>query len=491
MAIVLQTKQDVKAAMYRDDVGDIDFIYGTPGKGSKFKKGYGIAHIKAKRDYENGSGIDTLNKLVEVIAKGTDTEIQHANGGNGEYRLKIHYDGYTAILSSKTEKANSWLLTGWEDKKEAPVNARSEGYDSSTATTATPTLTRRSRETGTSSTPIIPQETTKGNKPDKLRNQLSDTPEVDTKYSVREAHEQLTRSKEDLKTEIKEAFPNAKEINDEGDRMTFTMPNSCHIVVDLKNEIVLTDKELAQAKKDHHIDDNGNVVVEGYAEARGKEAYIALAQGSREGTGFHEAYYIAEDAVLTDREKAAIKKAIPDAEERADKYAEWVEARKHGRGTAWGKLFQKIKDFAAKMKTILTGAENVHNVFRKIESGKVWERNAMASNATWTSVTNATITGKTRVPIVDVSNWERMDLTNPANKKAIIEELKGISFDFIGNLGRFSTKLDSKYFVTSSNSIQIHLKTRQKVFSNVGENLKMLFTLKNTLMFVMENRASI
>lgn len=201
------------------------------------------------------------------------------------------------------------------------------------------------------------------------------------KYSVREANGQLTRSKEDLKAEIKEAFPNAKEIKDEGDHMTFTMPNGSHIIVDMKNEIVLTDKELAQAKKDHHIDDNGNVVVEGYAEARGKDAYIALAQGSREGTGFHEAYHIAEDAVLTDREKAAIKKAIPDAEERADKYAEWVEARKHGRGTAWGKLFQKIKDFAAKMKTIITGAENVHNVFRKIESGEVWERNANGQNS--------------------------------------------------------------------------------------------------------------
>jgi hypothetical protein len=201
------------------------------------------------------------------------------------------------------------------------------------------------------------------------------------KYSVREANSQLTRSKEDLKAEIKEAFPNAKEIKDEDDRMTFTMPNGSHIIVDMKNEIVLTDKELAQAKKDHHIDDNGNVVVEGYAEARGKDAYIALAQGSREGTGFHEAYHIAEDTVLTDREKAAIKKDIPDAEERADKYAEWVEARKHGRGTAWGKLFQKIKDFAMKMKTILTGAENVHNVFRKIESGEVWERNANGRNS--------------------------------------------------------------------------------------------------------------
>ena len=206
------------------------------------------------------------------------------------------------------------------------------------------------------------------------------TPEVNTKYSVREANGQLTRSKEDLKAEIKEAFPNAKEIKDEGDRMTFTMPNGSHIVVDVKNEILLTDEELAQAKKDHHIDNNGNVVVEGYAQLHGKNAYMALSQGSRENTGFHEAYHLAEGAVLTDREKAAIKKAIPDAEKRADKYAEWVEARKHGRGTAWGKLFQKIKDFAAKMRKIFTGAETVNDIFRQIESGKVWERGARDNN---------------------------------------------------------------------------------------------------------------
>ena len=198
--------------------------------------------------------------------------------------------------------------------------------------------------------------------------------------SIRKAGQQLSRSKEELKAEIKEAFPNAKEIKDEGDRMTFTMPNGSHIIVDMKNEIVLTDKELAQAKKDHHIDDNGNVIVEGYAQLHGKDAYMALSQGSRENTGFHEAYHLAEGAVLTDREKAAIKKAIPDAEKRADKYAEWVEARKHGRGTAWGKLFQKIKDFAAKMKKIFTGAETVNDVFRQIESGEVWERGANNSN---------------------------------------------------------------------------------------------------------------
>lgn len=198
--------------------------------------------------------------------------------------------------------------------------------------------------------------------------------------SIRKAGQQLTRSKEDLKAEIKEAFPNAKGIKDEGDRMTFTMPNGSHIVVDVKNEILLTDEDLAQAKKDHHIDDNGNVVVEGYAQLYGKDAYMAISQGSRENTGFHEAYHLAEGAVLTDREKAAIKKAIPDAEKRADKYAEWVESRKHGLGTAWGKLFQKIKDFAAKMRKIFTGVETVNDIFRQIESGRVWKREVNEQN---------------------------------------------------------------------------------------------------------------
>lgn len=200
----------------------------------------------------------------------------------------------------------------------------------------------------------------------------------ETQYSVRDAGETITRTKEAVKAEMKEAFKTASNVLEDGDRLTFTMPNGQKITVDVRNGIAVTDEELAQAKKDHDID--GNVVVEGYAQTHGKDAYIAVAQGSREGTGFHEAYHIAEKSVLTDKEKAAITKAIPDAEKRADKYAEWVEARKHGRGTAWGKLFQKIKDFAAKMKRILTRTETVNDIFRQIESGKVWERDARDNN---------------------------------------------------------------------------------------------------------------
>lgn len=251
------------------------------------------------------------------------------------------------------------------------------------------------------------------------------TPEVNTKYSVREANGQLTRSKEDLKAEIKEAFPNAKEIKDEGDRMTFTMPNGSRIVVDVKNEILLTARELAQAKKDHHIDDNGNVVVEGYAQFHGKDAYMALSQGSRENTGFHEAYHLAEGAVLTDREKAAIKKAIPDAEKRADKYAEWVEARKHGRGTAWGKLFQKIKNFAAKMRKIFTGAETVNDIFRQIESGKVWNRETGNVSPKHYAL-NKDVNLDKMVPILDLTNTVPKGITNAKHvKKFIQDKIKG------------------------------------------------------------------
>lgn len=181
---------------------------------------------------------------------------------------------------------------------------------------------------------------------------------------------------------------------------------------------------------------------------------------------------MAEDT-LNDKEKAALRKKYPNEEMRADKYAEWVEARKHGKGTLFGKLFRKIQDFAKKMQAILTRTENVHNVFRKIESGEVWNRKAQNTYESNASVTNSRITGKTRIPITDVTKWKRIDLTNSEKKKDVAKLLNGASFDFNGdsNTGRFANKLDSKHFVNSSNPIQIHLKTRQKAFSDIGQIL--------------------
>lgn len=219
---------------------------------------------------------------------------------------------------------------------------------------------------------------------DKIENSTNESTEnneetTPAEYSVRDNSKEIQRSIQEVKDEIKNALPTAKDVTEDGNTITFIMPNDSKIVVDVQNQIALTAEQLAQAKKDHNID--GNVVVEGYAKKYGKDAYIALSQGARKGTGYHEVYHVAEDTVLNDKEKAALRKKYPNEEMRADKYAEWVEAKKHGKGTLFGKLFRKIQDFAKKMQAILTRTENVHNVFRKIESGEVWNRKAEESEA--------------------------------------------------------------------------------------------------------------
>lgn len=154
----VQTHEDVHDAMYRPDTGSIDFVWGEPGRGAKFKRGFGLAHILAKHKPESGKAL--LEKIVETIALGTETERQESDHEKGQTRLKIHYQGFTAVLSLATGQKNTWLLTGWEDgtsKKEAPVYAGGEGYDSTAATTDGPTLTRSAGGTGTSVNSIIAQ----------------------------------------------------------------------------------------------------------------------------------------------------------------------------------------------------------------------------------------------------------------------------------------------------------------------------------------------
>ena len=133
----------IKGAMYRSDLGPIDFKWGRPGMGKNFKHGFGLAHLFAKRNAETGNGREAANKMAEVIAKATDVDIQHSTDKqNKSYRARLHYDGNTAVLA-KEPNSNHWLLTGWEDNNETAAYATGEVHDSSGATAATPTRTRR------------------------------------------------------------------------------------------------------------------------------------------------------------------------------------------------------------------------------------------------------------------------------------------------------------------------------------------------------------
>lgn len=130
---VIENQTDYVDAMHRPDLGSVSFYWGTPGTGAKFKKGSGISHIIAKRTAEGADGEAVARNMVNVIAKGKVTQIQEAPLGS---RALIEHDGHTAVLSLYKEgNRHTWLVTGWENTKEAS-SANGKVYDSPNATTS-------------------------------------------------------------------------------------------------------------------------------------------------------------------------------------------------------------------------------------------------------------------------------------------------------------------------------------------------------------------
>ena len=113
----IKTKADVQNAFLRIDLGYISLIYGIPGHPkNKFKPGYGISHIIAKRNSENNDGLAVSKKLIDVLVYGTIRK--HAASDKIE-KIEIAKDGYLAILKLTWNGENIyWLLSGYkEDKK--------------------------------------------------------------------------------------------------------------------------------------------------------------------------------------------------------------------------------------------------------------------------------------------------------------------------------------------------------------------------------------
>lgn len=133
----------------------------------------------------------------------------------------------------------------------------------------------------------------------------------------------ITRSMDELKAEAREAFPNAK-VQEQGNKLIMTMPNGQKVTVTLHESLEASAEELSKARKAHGMEKDISVTVEGYAETVNGDGFIALSQESRKGTGFHEAYHIAEAMAFTKKELADVKRLISGNEEkRADAYAKF------------------------------------------------------------------------------------------------------------------------------------------------------------------------
>lgn len=57
--------------MHRNDIGDIDFLWGKEGDPKRnYKKGYGISHIIARRNSERQNGEEIAMLMPEIIMRG-------------------------------------------------------------------------------------------------------------------------------------------------------------------------------------------------------------------------------------------------------------------------------------------------------------------------------------------------------------------------------------------------------------------------------------
>lgn len=183
---------------------------------------------------------------------------------------------------------------------------------------------------------------------------------------------------EELEAKIKEVHPNAQNWKRTETGVEFDTPNGMHWRYDFVDGIVLTQEQQEQANKDYGGTLTGDETVQGMARIADREAVITLTRDSEAGTADHEALHVAMAGALTDREKNALYnhaegKTLSEKEEWiADDFKRWQERRRAGKGSLFGKLYQKIQDFADKMLGFMR--ENPNNVYRKISTGEVFAR---------------------------------------------------------------------------------------------------------------------
>ena len=198
-------------------------------------------------------------------------------------------------------------------------------------------------------------------------------------YSASEAKKRVTRTTEELKREIFRAFPGAKNIIDHGDRLTFTMPNGAKVEVRIHDNMTVTGKEAARARREHDIADGVTIHVNGSMYTLGRQVVIDLAKDGKAGTSYHEALHVAIELLFDDKAKTALHKKYGSEEKIADAYQRFMIAEQRGGHVSFAKLFRAIRDFFHGLASRITpirekfgDAWAAQKAFEDLTSGKAW-----------------------------------------------------------------------------------------------------------------------
>ncbi len=114
---VITEKTNVHRAMYRNDIGWVDFVWGDEGvvkPNGKTKGAMGLSHVIEARMRKDGMSYDDvmqlMPRLVEAVAKGSEIRSYEFKGSKN---LTVGYDDVEVILI-KNKGSNSWVMNGWE-----------------------------------------------------------------------------------------------------------------------------------------------------------------------------------------------------------------------------------------------------------------------------------------------------------------------------------------------------------------------------------------
>lgn len=111
-----------------------------------------------------------------------------------------------------------------------------------------------------------------------------------------------------------------------------------------------------------------------------KQAFIDLVNGVSTMEDVNEEFYhVAENMLLTKKERDILERTYGGEKERADAYRDFVRGRVGQLNARSVPLFQRIKDIFARIRRMIFGPRS-EDIFRDIADGRVWNRRALESN---------------------------------------------------------------------------------------------------------------
>lgn len=201
------------------------------------------------------------------------------------------------------------------------------------------------------------------------------------KNSAEEGRLQTARAMDDFVEDIKDAIPNAKDIDVDGTRVTVTMANGSKAHFDVVDRIGLTVEEETRVRKENNLAPDMPIIINGSERVIRGEGFIQLARNGRLGTAAHEITHIAMDLYLTDKEKAAVNRGYAKTvkvtgREVDELFADDVRDMKLSRKRYqnYAKLIRKVLNGIEDLKYIYKHSFDAYKTMRKVRSGEVFER---------------------------------------------------------------------------------------------------------------------